>query len=157
MGIEPLSRFAPRLRLLAGAVTVGVTIAALAFAAGAKRGSPNVHHERTGAGCLACHTADEAVLTGTASARDPMLVDDLDAHCAACHDPLDASHRTGVVPKKPVPPSLPLAADGKVTCATCHFMHAENDAFGDFVRVDNRQGALCLTCHELAELEGVAQ
>jgi len=25
--------------------------------------------------------------------------------------------------------------------------------FGDFVRIDNRRGALCLTCHQLSELQ----
>jgi hypothetical protein len=151
MGTEPRMRFP---RSWQGVAGVAALLAAVGLAlAAAKDGSPNVHREKAGTACVACHTADEGTLRSQASAQSPMLADDLDARCAACHDPLDASHRTGVLPKKPVPPALPLSGDGKVTCATCHFMHGENDAFGDFVRLDNRQGALCLTCHELADLQ----
>jgi hypothetical protein len=32
-------------------------------------------------------------------------------------------------------------------------MHGESNTFGDFVRIDNRRGGLCLTCHQLEELQ----
>ena len=61
--------------------------------------------------------------------------------------------QTGIPPKGAVPPQLPLSADGKITCATCHFLHGEPGAGEAFCRIDNRKGALCLSCHTLAELE----
>ncbi len=54
--------------------------------------------------------------------------------------------------KTKVPDTLPLSGDGKVACATCHFMHGEDNRFGDFLRIDNRRGKLCLTCHRISEL-----
>jgi predicted CXXCH cytochrome family protein len=52
-----------------------------------------------------------------------------------------------------VPDTLPLSRDGLITCATCHFIHGEKNPYGDFVRMDNTRGGLCLTCHELKELQ----
>lgn len=152
MGIDPRRRRTLGWPPLMAGCAVLIASAGLVLGS-AKHGAADVHRDKSPGSCLACHSADEPTLHARASVASPMLADDLDARCAACHDPLDASHRTGVVPKRPVPPALPLSADGKVTCATCHFMHAESDAFGDFVRIDNRKGALCLTCHELSELE----
>jgi hypothetical protein len=81
-----------------------------------------------------------------------LLVPDLESRCIACHDE-GPSHHTGIRPKKPVPDTLPLSRDGLITCATCHFIHGEQDPYGDFVRIDNARGGLCLTCHELQELQ----
>jgi len=52
-----------------------------------------------------------------------------------------------------VPDALPLSVEGLITCATCHFMHGEQAPFRDFVRIENSRGGLCLTCHDLSELE----
>ena len=70
----------------------------------------------------------------------------------ACHDE-GPSHLTGVAPKKAVPDTLRLSQEGLITCATCHFAHGEQNPHNDFLRMDNSRGALCLTCHELSELE----
>lgn len=39
-----------------------------------------------------------------------------------------------------------LDHDGQVQCTTCHDAHS--DRYGNFLVVDNRQSALCLTCHD---------
>jgi hypothetical protein len=125
-------------------------IMVLAVAAARPRGE-NVH--RRDGDCRACHTADAAALNADVAAAKTALAGDLEARCLPCHGDQGPSHRTGMRPKKSVPPDLPLAADGTIGCATCHFMHGENDAFGDFLRRDNRRGGLCLSCHELSELQ----
>jgi hypothetical protein len=80
------------------------------------------------------------------------LLPDVDARCNTCHDDEGPSHRTGIPPRSPVPEALPLS-NGTLACATCHFVHGERDPFGDFVRIDNSRGGLCLTCHKLEELQ----
>lgn len=100
-----------------------------------------------------CHTADATLLSAHRDAAAAALVPDLEAVCSRCHADEGPSHRTGMAPKRPVPASLPLAADGTITCATCHFMHGEATTAESFERIDNRRGQLCLTCHDLSELE----
>ena len=102
--------------------------------------------------CEACHTADAATLHADPAAARRLLAPDLEARCAGCHGDEGPSHETGIPPKSPPPPGLPLA-DGRISCATCHYMHGESNTFGDFVRLDNRRGGLCLTCHQLSELQ----
>jgi hypothetical protein len=103
--------------------------------------------------CAVCHTGDVASLSARREAAGTALVPNLEAVCNGCHADEGPSHRTGMHPKRPDPISLPLAADGTVTCSTCHFVHGETTAAQSFERIDNRHGQLCLTCHELAELE----
>lgn len=125
------------------------------FAIAAARAIADAPHgddvHRGDAACRTCHTADAATLKQDPTAATAAIVPDLEARCAGCHDE-GPSHRTGIRPSRTQPPALPLAADGTIGCATCHFMHGENDAFGDFLRLDNRQGGLCLSCHDLSEL-----
>ena len=137
---------------VAGFVLAVVLILAVVLTAAAARPrGENVHHRDVD--CRTCHTADAAALSADAAAAKAALAGDLEARCMGCHGDQGPSHRTGVRPMKTVPPDLPLTADGTVGCATCHFIHGENDAFGDFLRRDNRRGGLCLSCHELAELQ----
>jgi len=110
----------------------------------------NVH--QTGVDCETCHTAAAALLSAHRDAAASALVPDLDAVCIRCHGDEGPSHLTGIAPKRPVPTSLPLAANGTITCATCHFMHGEATTGESFERIDNRRGQLCLTCHDLSEL-----
>lgn len=146
----------PRRRrpVLVGAVSL------LAFVAPATTGRPgsaeaatgtNVH--RAGVDCVPCHGQDAGWLAAHHAAAATTLKPDLDAVCAGCHADEGPSHRTGIVAKRPVPPTLPLAADGTITCATCHFVHGEATTSESFERIDNAHGELCLTCHELSELE----
>jgi hypothetical protein len=128
-----------------------VLVGLLAVARGARPRGPNVH--RPEGDCLACHTADALTLDRDRLVARDRVAADVESRCNACHGDQGPSHKTGVRPARPVPETLPLSTDGLVTCATCHFMHGEDDRFGDFVRIDNRRGGLCLTCHELSELE----
>jgi len=128
-----------------------VLLAMLLTVARAKPHGENVH--RGDGDCRACHTTDVATLNADKVAAKTDLVSDLEARCAGCHGDEGPSHRTGIRPAKNVPPGLPLAADGTIGCATCHFMHGENNSFGDFLRLDNHRGGLCLSCHELSELQ----
>lgn len=132
--------------LIAGLVVVAIGAAGRGRSAG-----PSPH--RADADCRTCHTADAATLARDPVAARTALLPDLDARCSACHTDEGPSHRTGMPPKGAVPPSLPLTASGQIGCGTCHFAHGENNDFGAYVRIDNRRGALCLTCHTLSELE----
>jgi len=116
----------------------------------AKPARENVHKPDTD--CAGCHTADRASLQGNPAAAPHQVVPDVEQRCTTCHDE-GPSHRTGLPPRSPIPDSLPLADGGLITCATCHFMHGEQNPFGDFVRLDNSRGGLCLTCHKLEELQ----
>ena len=117
----------------------------------AKPKGDDVH--RPGVDCLVCHTADAEALAGNPAAARTLLQPDIEARCMACHGDEGPSHPTGGPPKPGVPEALPLSPQGLLTCATCHYMHGERNDFGDFVRIDNRRGGLCLTCHTLAELQ----
>ena len=117
------------------------------------RGPRGDNPHRPDGECVVCHGTERAVLEHDTVAARTLLAPDLEARCILCHGDEGPSHHTGIQPRKPVPPSLPLSAEGLITCATCHFMHGEHAAFKDFVRVDNSRGGLCLTCHELSELE----
>ncbi|TMB11831.1 MAG: hypothetical protein E6J71_24920 [Deltaproteobacteria bacterium] len=111
----------------------------------------NVH--RPDADCTACHTSERATLEEDRVAARGLLAPDLEERCILCHGDQGPSHHTGIRPLKPVPETLPLSAEGLITCATCHFVHGEPSAFRDLVRIDNSRGGLCLTCHEPSELE----
>lgn len=111
----------------------------------------NVH--RPDADCTACHTADRDRLEEAKGEARALVAPDLEERCILCHGDEGPSHHTGIRPRKPVPDTLPLSAEGLITCATCHLLHGERDPFPDFLRVDNARGGLCLTCHELSELE----
>ena len=43
--------------------------------------------------------------------------------------------------------NLPLGKHGWMECTTCHDAH--NNRLGDFLRVTDRQSAICVSCHEL--------
>ena len=132
-------------------VSAGVLLALLLTVALAEPRGANVH--RPGADCTICHTADRTALEENPAAARTALVPDIDARCTACHSDEGPSHHTGMAPRKPVPATLPLSGSGLIICATCHFVHGEQNPYGDFLRVDNSRGGLCLTCHQLTELE----
>jgi len=118
----------------------------------AKPKADNVH--RPDADCARCHTAERAALEADPNAaRTTLLAPDIEDRCNGCHNDEGPSHHVGIRPHKPVPDTLPLSGSGLITCSTCHFIHGERNPFGDFVRLDNSRGGLCLTCHELSELQ----
>ncbi len=47
---------------------------------------------------------------------------------------------------------LPLGKHGEVHCTTCHDPH--NNKQGDFLRITDRRGAVCLTCHDMKGWHG---
>jgi len=122
----------------------------LRAALAAKPRGENVH--RPQGDCAACHTADAATLGRDGAAARKLLAPDLEERCNGCHGDEGPSHPTGVRSAKTVP-ELPLTDDRRITCPTCHFMHGESNAFGDFLRLDNRRGGMCLSCHQLSELQ----
>jgi hypothetical protein len=132
-------------RVVSGFVLL-VTAVAIAQAKPARE---NLHVPN--ADCAHCHTADRPMLEENPVAAPHQLVPDLEQRCSACHDE-GPSHRTGVAPHNPVP-ELPLSDSGLITCATCHFIHGEQNPHGDFVRIDNSRGGLCLKCHKLGDLQ----
>jgi hypothetical protein len=133
-------------------VLVPVILASLVGVVVAKKpAGENVH--RPDADCMGCHTADQTTLGRDRAAARALLAADLEERCVLCHNDEGPSHHTGIRPRKAVPDSLPLSAEGLITCATCHFVHGEPNAADDFLRIDNSRGGLCLTCHELSELQ----
>jgi predicted CXXCH cytochrome family protein len=88
-----------------------------------------------------------------------------EAMCLSCHDGsvvdsrervfLHHGHRTGIVPPEDmhVPEILPLDAEGKVQCRTCHTAHGVEMEMGAdmatavFLRVPNPNSELCRLCH----------
>ena len=111
----------------------------------------NVH--RPEAECPVCHTADRATLEADRAGARTLVAADIEERCLLCHGDQGPSHHTGIRPRKPVPEALPLSVEGLITCATCHFVHGEHGAGQDFVRIENARGGLCLSCHELSELQ----
>jgi hypothetical protein len=134
-----------------GAAVSCLLLPALAVVLARKPPGENVH--RPDARCTSCHTADAPVLEADRAAARGLLAADLEERCILCHGNEGPSHHTGIRPRGPVPDTLPLSAEGLITCATCHFVHGEPEAVGESLRIDNSRGALCLTCHTLSELQ----
>jgi predicted CXXCH cytochrome family protein len=134
--------------ILAGSALATVLLMSLALARTPRAQGEDVH--KKDGNCRACHTGDAEVLNKNPKAAATALLPNLDATCNRCHAAQGASHKVGMVGKKTVP-ELPLT-EGKLTCATCHFMHGEGGG-PDYLRVDNRRGKMCLSCHTMAELQ----
>src|SRR5262245_47651367 len=133
-------------------VLVPVLLVSLVAVVMAKKpAGENVH--RPDADCMGCHTADQATLERDHASARAHLAADLEERCVLCHNSEGPSHHTGIRPRKPVPDRLPLSAEGLITWATCHFIHGEPGAADAFLRIENSRGGLCLTCHELSELQ----
>jgi len=94
-----------------------------------------------GSPCSGCHVTD--------SAGQPVgLIDDQQSTCQRCHagdaDPHSSDHPVFVAPKTPIPADLPLDAQGRLTCSTCHIIHVATPSL-------LRTGATwsCRNCHAL--------
>lgn len=88
--------------------------------------------------------------------------------CSSCHNP-DDGHKVGLKLDFQVPADLPLDKKNTMTCLTCHYTHGSltserpqaSHSFIDrifdaerlhksfFLRRNNTDGELCLTCHNV--------
>jgi predicted CXXCH cytochrome family protein len=99
-------------------------------------------------GCEACHAESAPRLAHATPVETRMLKAGIGTECLRCHYDGPVTHPTGIPNTKKKAPDLPLSADGKITCVTCHIGHKQNDRFGAMLRKDNRRGSLCLSCHD---------
>ncbi len=118
--------------------------------------------------CLDCH--DERLTTDSKELQlSPMTFrEDGLVMCESCHEG-NSGHMVGVQITFASPPDLPLDADNRVTCVTCHYTHGNLSSLQPMasfsvldrmfnpqhlqksylLRRGNVNGELCLSCHEL--------
>lgn len=89
--------------------------------------------------------------TATAAERGGLATDN-PAKCGKCHSPCEDGRVHGGLPRarEPEGAALPLDADGRTTCTTCHdpFGHGPAGAPGAHLRISNLRRELCLACHD---------
>jgi len=102
----------------------------------------------SGQKCETCHTKPKDVLAHATPVETRALKAAVDTECMRCHYDGPVSHPVGMANNKKKAPDLPLSADGKITCVTCHIGHNEQNRFGAMLRKDNRRGGLCTSCHD---------
>jgi len=109
-----------------------------------------VEHDNphTALGCEPCHGVKD--VRADSAGRIPFAAGSLTETCYSCHDRSTNIHPVGQKPSMKVPDHLPLE-DGRVTCATCHDMHAartRDHLLRGFAegRYKNRPD-LCIDCH----------
>lgn len=98
--------------------------------------------------CETCHTSPQSVLAHATPVEARTMKTGIDTECIRCHYDGPVTHPVGIPNTKKQAPDLPLSADGKITCVTCHVGHSQQDRFGMLLRKDNRKGGLCLSCHD---------
>ncbi len=114
--------------------------------------------------CLSCHDGTvalgsvraglehEPVAIGALSGRRVLGTDLSDDHpISFVYDSALAAARGDVVDPSQVS-ALPLDAHRQMQCTTCHDPH--DATYRKFLRVDDRYGALCMTCHRKRGWEG---
>ena len=105
-------------------------------------------HEFTQAQCPDCHAG-----TPVKSKRETLrMVASIQYLCGRCHGERDSlSHPVEIYPASvTVPADLPLSWEGKMTCSTCHDIHAGHQGFDGAARSLRRQvtgAAFCSACH----------
>jgi predicted CXXCH cytochrome family protein len=58
-----------------------------------------------------------------------------------------ATRRGELVDPSSLPVALPLDRNNQLQCTTCHDPH--DDSFGQFLRMNNSQSAMCIACHQI--------
>ena len=106
--------------------------------------SPHTSNQK----CEVCHTLKQAQFASAPLAVQRTMKPGNDGACIHCHYDGPVSHAVGMANTKKQARDLPLSADGKLTCVTCHIGHKPQDRFGGLLRKDNRRGGLCLSCHD---------
>jgi len=112
--------------------------------------------------CLSCH--DGSIALGNVVHSDnpiemPPGKEFLDSGAAALGTALNDDHPISFhyasskggsgqeyLPESAIPEPVHLDAAGDLQCTSCHDAH--NNQFGDFLLRSNRQGGLCLSCHQ---------
>ncbi len=141
---------------LLGILTTAIAAAAFAMA----QGNNSNPHNFTQSDCFSCHFT----LPADGTPNEPLrFTDTISNLCARCHDMSKTiSHQVDVIPSSRVniPPDMPLDAEGKITCVTCHDIHRAyiNPLTGQrtyFLRRDVIGKNFCISCHN--SKEGVKQ
>ena len=105
-------------------------------------------HDFTEGQCADCHA-----VTPVAGKRETLRMKaSIQYLCGRCHGQRDSiSHPVEMFPEKTaVPADLPLSWEGKMTCSTCHDIHAGRPGFGGEARSLRRQASgaeFCSACH----------
>ena len=108
----------------------------------------NPHQEiaRKNTGCTRCHASDPE------DGDTESFLASINILCLACHDDVDhpggIRHTVTLKAGMSVPGSLPLGAERRITCATCHDPHLDSPA-GHRLRGGKEPTAFCLRCHKL--------
>lgn len=108
--------------------------------------------------CLSCHDGTLAMgnlrrpprsgrpLLGPLTGRSSLGVDLSDDHPVSFRYDRELALQHGrLVNPKALPNDLVLDAAGRIQCTTCHDPH--DDPYRKFLRMDDRNGLLCLSCH----------
>lgn len=118
--------------------------------------------------CLGCHAEVKQTKAVSYEQIAPMFVGDGIGACVSCHESAAVKHMVGRSPNFHVPNYLPLDAQGRITCLTCHYTHGALRSDKPWVDVSwferltnserlhktfllrhhNREGSLCLACHD---------
>lgn len=118
--------------------------------------------------CLTCHAETEQAVTTVKVGLAPTMVTDGIKSCITCHESAAVKHMVGRRPDFKVPNYLPLDAEGRITCLTCHYTHGPLKSEKPWVDVSwferltnserlhktfllrhhNRDGHLCMACHD---------
>lgn len=92
--------------------------------------------------CDMCHLPHQKEMPGKILLNKP-----LQELCVSCHQDRvgKGEHKVGIRPQMPVE-GLPLDADGKMTCITCHDPH-DTKGFGMLLRARGFN-EICKKCHK---------
>lgn len=114
------------------------------------------HRKKDYSGCLGCHA--EMAVQDTEMRRNLRYRGDDLQICLSCHGSMDSCHPILVRPGAEMKPGkdLPLSADGKIRCFTCHDPTPKG---GSGVAMRGRKAgeainAFCFRCHDPVELTG---